>query len=68
MRTHLATALLATIPLLPGCSSDMLYATGRGAQRAECLKQADSTARERCLQDANMSHDTYKKEADAARR
>jgi hypothetical protein len=42
---------------LAACSSEQLYATGRNAQRAECMKQADATARDRCLKDAGMSHD-----------
>ena len=53
--------------ILAACSSEQLYATGRNAQRAECMKQADGSARDRCLKDAGMSHDTYQREADAAR-
>ncbi|MGC4076432.1 MAG: hypothetical protein QM702_05250 [Rubrivivax sp.] len=53
--------------LLAACSSEQLYATGRNAQRSECMKQADSTARDCCLKDAGMSHDAYQKEAGAAR-
>lgn len=53
--------------LLCSCSLQQLYATGRNAQRAECMKLADISARDRCLKDADMSHDTYKKEAGAAR-
>ena len=63
----LTTAVLLAL-LLAACSSEQLYATGRNAQRAECLKQADGTARDGCLKDAGMSHDAYKKEADAAAR
>ncbi|WP_294636855.1 hypothetical protein [uncultured Aquabacterium sp.] len=61
--------LLTLVALLLGaCSTEQLYATGRNAQRAECMKQADGGARDRCLKDAGMSHDTYQKEADGARR
>lgn len=66
MRKQVTVALIAL--LLTACSSEQLYATGRNAQRAECVKQADGASRDRCLKDADMSHDTYKKEADAARR
>lgn len=65
MRTT-APLVLGTL-LLAACSTEQLYASGRSSQRAECLKQADAAARERCLKDANTSYDTYKKEADAAR-
>ena len=61
-------ALLGFCALLAACSADQLYATGRNAQRVECMKQADAAVRERCLKDAGMSHDVYKKDADAARR
>ena len=53
---------------LAACSSEQLYATGRNAQRVECMKQVDAAARDRCLKDAGMSHDTYQREADAARK
>jgi hypothetical protein len=66
MRVALFVTLVAAI--LSACSSDQLYAAGRNAQRAECLKQADSAARDRCLKDAGMSHDAYQREADAARK
>lgn len=66
MRTTIVLALSALF--LIACSSQQLYATGRNAQRAECMKQADGAARDRCLKDAGMSHDAYQKEADAARK
>jgi hypothetical protein len=66
MRTTIVLALSALF--LTACSSQQLYATGRNAQRAECMKQADGAARDRCLKDAGMSHDAYQKEADAARK
>lgn len=52
--------------LVAGCSSEQLYATGRNAQRAECMKRADRMEQERCLKDAGLSYDAYKREADAA--
>lgn len=66
MRTSIFATLIAL--LLAACSSEQLYATGRNAQRAECMKQADGAARDRCLKDAGMSHNAYQKEADAARK
>jgi hypothetical protein len=66
MRTQITVGFITL--LLAACSSEQLYATGRNAQRAECVKQADGASRDRCLKDADMSHDTYKKEADAARK
>ena len=59
---------LIMLLLLSACSSEQLYATGRNAQRLECMKQADSVLRDRCMKDAGMSHHTYQKEAEAARK
>jgi high-affinity K+ transport system ATPase subunit B len=64
MRTAITLALSAVF--LFACSTEQFYAAGRSSQRAECLKQADAAARDRCLKDANTSYDTYKKETDAA--
>lgn len=64
MRAALSLSLIAL--LVTACSSEQLYATGRNAQRTECMKQADAALRDRCLRDAGMSHDAYKKEAEAA--
>ena len=47
-----------------GCSSEHLYATGRAYERNQCEHMPDQNARERCLRDANMSHDEYKRETD----
>jgi len=66
MRTTITLAFVAL--LFASCSSEQIYATGRNAQRAECMKQADEVLRDRCLKDANMSHDAYKREADAVRK
>lgn len=66
MRTTL-TLVIGTLVLV-ACSTEQLYTAGRSSQRSECLKQADAAARDRCLKDANTSYDTYKKEADAARK
>jgi cobalamin-dependent methionine synthase I len=60
------TVVLATV-FLTACSADGLYATGRNAQRAECMKQPDAAVRERCLKDAGMSRDAYQKGSDALR-
>lgn len=65
MRPTVTLSLIAL--LLCGCSAQQLYASGRHAQRVECMKQAIGAARDRCLKDADMSHDAYQKEADAAR-
>jgi len=66
MRAPIILAFI--VLLLSGCSSEQLYATGRNAQRMECVKQADGASRDQCLKDAGMSYDAYRKEADSVRR
>ena len=64
----LMTILCSALVLVwaTGCSSEQLYAAGRNAQRAECMKQPDQQRQDRCLKDAGLSYDKYKSEADAA--
>lgn len=61
----LTTALLTGI-LVAACSSEQLYATGRNAQRSECIKQPDAQVRDRCLKDAGLSRDAYNREVENA--
>lgn len=60
--------LTLLILALTGCTSEQMYATGRNAQRAQCLKQVDPAARDACMKDAATTHDTYKTEVDSAGR
>lgn len=53
---------------LSGCTSEQMYATGRNAQRAQCLKQVDPATRDACMKDAATTHDAYKTEVDSAGR
>ncbi len=59
----LFTVLLAST-LTAACSSEQLYTTGRNAQRSECIKRPDAQERDRCLKDAGLSHDAYKREVE----
>ena len=61
MQYKLLVTLIAGA-LLMACSSEQLYATGRNAQRAECLKRADMAERDRCLKDAELPYETYRRE------
>lgn len=41
------------------CSSRQRYDTGRSWQQNDCNKIADTQERQRCLNDAPKSYDTY---------
>jgi hypothetical protein len=49
------------------CSSQQAYSTGQAMQRNECNKISDFQDRQRCMEKANMSHDAYQRQAEAAR-
>lgn len=67
MRRIFLPMALAACTLTTACTSQQLYATGRNAQRSECMKQPDAGQRNRCLKDAGLSHDAYQREAGNAR-
>lgn len=53
--------------LLQACSSQQLYGTGQEMQRNECRKIVDMQEQRRCIANASMSHDEYKRQAEAAK-
>ncbi|MDD1623848.1 MAG: hypothetical protein LUO94_03690 [Methylococcaceae bacterium] len=61
----LITVFLAST-LAAACSSEQLYAAGRSAQRSECITRLDAQERDRCLKDADLSYDAYKREVEGA--
>jgi hypothetical protein len=63
--TVLSVALGAL--LLQACSSQQLYGTGQEMQRNECRKIVDMQEQKRCMSNASMSHDEYKRQAEAAK-
>jgi Na+-translocating ferredoxin:NAD+ oxidoreductase RnfG subunit len=56
--------VIAACAALEGCTADQVYASVRNAQRLQCHRMADDTLRQRCLLDANVSHQTYREQAD----
>lgn len=65
---HLSVMSVALMALLlQACSSQQLYSTGQEMQRNECRKIVDMQEQKRCLANASMSHDEYKRQAEAAK-
>jgi hypothetical protein len=48
-----------------GCSAQQGYASGQAWRRNRCLQIVDSQQRLRCLNEADTSYCTYKKDSDA---
>lgn len=68
MKPSSLTVILVACASSGACTSEQLYASGRNAQRAECMKRPDAPEQDRCLKDAGFPYDAYKREAEAARR
>jgi uncharacterized protein HemX len=56
--------LVALCASLGGCAANQVHASVRNAQRLQCLRMADETLRQRCLQDARVSHDAYQEQVE----
>jgi hypothetical protein len=59
--------LVVTVLMVQACSSQQLYGTGQEMQRNECRKIVDMQEQRRCMAKANMPHDEYKRQAEAAK-
>ena len=62
MRPWLLRASLAAGVLTCGCSSEQLYRTGQGVQRNQCTNKLDPADYERCMRNADVPYDVYKRE------
>lgn len=67
MRCFSLATTVSVVVLLQACSSQQLYATGQEMQRNECRKIVDMQEQRRCMANANVSHDDYKRQAEAAK-
>jgi len=56
MRSFLIVLLLA------GCSSEQAYRAGQGWQQNQCMRIPDKAEYDRCMANASMSYDAYKRE------
>ena len=50
-----------------GCTSQQGYASAQSWQRSECNKLIDQSDRERCMANASMPYDDYKRESGKAK-
>lgn len=54
-------------PMLSGCSAEQAYSGGQAWQRTECNRLPDGLERTRCLERADTSYETYRKEKEASK-
>jgi hypothetical protein len=53
---------------LPGCTREQAYGTGQMWQRQECSRIPDRAEYDRCMRDAELSYDAYRRETGAERK
>ena len=59
----------AAIPLVAsGCTWQQAYYVGQAWQRSSCTRFVEQTERDRCLGNANMSYEDYRRQVDAPKR
>ena len=49
-----------------GCTWRQAYSAGQGWQCNECNRLVEQTERERCLSNANMSYEDYRRQTESA--
>jgi hypothetical protein len=63
----LITLVLTCSAASSGCTSQQGYASAQSWQRSECNKLLDQSERDRCMANASMPYDDYKRESAKAK-
>jgi len=66
-RTVLLALAGLALPALSACTTEQIYASGQAWQRSQCAKIIDRWEYERCMRDADLAYDEYKRRKDAER-
>jgi hypothetical protein len=56
-----AALALAALLALAACTAEEFYSAGQAYQRSQCEKIVDRVEYERCLKDADLAYDEYKR-------
>jgi len=65
---RMTCAATAIFWVAAGCSWQQAYYGGQGWQRNMCNKLVDQTERERCLSNANMTYEDYRRQTEGSRK
>jgi len=60
--------ITAVLMVVAGCSWQQAYYGGQGWQRNMCNKLVDQTERERCLSNANMTYEDYRRQTEGTKK
>jgi hypothetical protein len=55
------------LPVAPGCTWQQAYSAGQQWQRNACNRLIEQTERERCLRNANMPYEDYRRQSEGTR-
>jgi hypothetical protein len=66
--TCLIVTAAAILSVASACTWQQAYSSGQGWQRNACNRLVEQTERERCLSNANMSYEDYRRQTDGARK
>jgi hypothetical protein len=66
-RITVLTCVVAAL-CLPGCTREQAYGAGQAWKRQECIRIPDKAEYERCMRDADLSYDAYRRETGAERK
>ena len=62
--TAMTVAAAAMLLGASGCTWQQAYSAGQGWQRNACNRLVEQTERERCLSNANMSYEDYRRQTE----
>jgi len=60
--------IAAILSVASGCSWEQAYSAGQQWQRHQCNRLVEQTERERCLRNANMPYENYRRQSEGTRK
>ncbi len=64
MKPILIVPILATVLLLPACTTEQAYETAQAYQRNQCGRIIDKAEYDRCVANTNTNYDSYKRQTE----
>ncbi len=66
--TGLIGAAAAILSVASGCTWQQAYSAGQTWQRNACNRLVEQTERERCLSNANMTYEEYRRQTEGTKK
>jgi len=68
MKTVSVVLSLLPVLFLPGCTAERAYGTGQAWQQNQCSRIPDKAEADRCMDRANTSYDSYKRQTESEKK